>query len=272
MTGAGRWAWAGAVAGVLGGVIALAPAHWASWAVLQVSDGRVVLGEARGSVWAGQARITLTGGPGSRDALTLPGLLHWQLGWDTLAARVILRHSALLPTSVSFKIQPQWGGWTLSLAPSGPTPTNPSAQSSALAQWPAAWLSALGTPWNTLQPAGHLRLTSPGLSLQRLQGRTRIEGALVLEAVDVASRLSTLPRLGSYRVVINGGGSAVETATLQLSTLDGPLQLSGSGQWVGRRFRLQGEARAAPGQEAALQNLLNLVGRRDGARSILSIG
>ena len=95
---------------------------------------------------------------------------------------------------------------------------------------------------------------------------------MVLEAADMASRLSTLPRLGSYRAVINGSGTAVETATLQLSTLDGPLQLSGMGQWVGPRFRLRGVASAAPGQEAALQNLLNLIGRRDGARAVLSIG
>lgn len=270
MTAAGRWACAGAMVGAVGGLVALAPAHWAAWAVLQMSDGRLVLGDARGSVWSGQARITLTGGPGSRDALTLPGLLHWRLGWEALAVRVDLRHNSLMPTPVSFKVQPRWAGWTVSLAAAeraGATPP-----STTLAQAPAAWLSALGTPWNTLQPSGQLRLSSPGLALQQGQGRTRMDGTLVLEAVDVASRLSTLPRLGSYRAVITGGGSAVETATLQLSTLDGPLQLSGSGQWVGPRFRLRGEARAAPGQEAALQNLLNLVGRRDGARSILSIG
>ncbi|MGE4050638.1 MAG: type II secretion system protein N, partial [Piscinibacter sp.] len=38
----------------------------------------------------------------------------------------------------------------------------------------------------------------------------------------------------------------------------------------GVRFR--GEARAAPGEEAPLANLLNIIGRRDGARSVISIG
>ena len=266
MTVAGRWAWAGALTGALVGVLVLAPARWAAWAALQASEGRVVLGDASGTVWAGQARITLTGGPGSRDALTLPGQLQWRLGWDALAARVTLRHTEVMPAPVSFKLQAGWAGWSLALLPS------PSPQAGALAQWPAAWLAALGTPWNTLQPSGQLRLTSPGLSLQWAQGRLKLDGTLVMEAADMASRLSTLPRLGSYRAIIQGGGTAVETATLQLSTLDGPLQLSGTGQWVGPRFRLRGEASAAPGQEAALQNLLNLVGRRDGARSILSIG
>ena len=72
MSATGRWAWAGALTGALAGVVMLAPARWAAWAAVQASEGRVVLGDASGTVWAGQARITLTGGPGSRDALTLP--------------------------------------------------------------------------------------------------------------------------------------------------------------------------------------------------------
>jgi general secretion pathway protein N len=38
----------------------------------------------------------------------------------------------------------------------------------------------------------------------------------------------------------------------------------------GVRFR--GEARANEGDESALTNLLNIIGRRDGARSVISIG
>jgi general secretion pathway protein N len=36
--------------------------------------------------------------------------------------------------------------------------------------------------------------------------------------------------------------------------------------------RFRGDAHAAPGAEAALANLLNIIGRRDGARSVISIG
>jgi general secretion pathway protein N len=105
-----------------------------------------------------------------------------------------------------------------------------------------------------------------------VEGRFRLQGAVLLEATDIASRLSTLPRLGSYRLTLTASGGGSDAAALQLSTTDGALLLSGSGQWTGARLRLRGEARAAPGQEAALQNLLNLIGTRDGARSILSIG
>ena len=81
MTPGIRWALAGALLGALGATVAFAPARWAAWALLQASQGRVVLGQAQGTVWSGQARITLTGGPGSRDALTLPGHLAWKAGW-----------------------------------------------------------------------------------------------------------------------------------------------------------------------------------------------
>jgi general secretion pathway protein N len=265
VTPAARWAWGGAVLGAAAALAAFAPARWAAWALVQASEGRVVLGHAQGTLWSGRARVTLTGGPGSRDALTVPGELSWRLGWDGVFPRLTLRHSELTPAPVALRLQPGIGQWTLSL------PEQP-AQGGAALLWPAAWLTALGTPWNTLQPSGLLRLSSPGFALQRVEGRFRLQGAVLLEATDIASRLSTLPRLGSYRLTLTAGSGGSDAAALQLSTTDGALLLSGSGQWTGARLRLRGEARAAPGQEAALQNLLNLIGTRDGARSILSIG
>ena len=59
---------------------------------------------------------------------------------------------------------------------------------------------------------------------------------------------------------------------LLLDTLNGALRLTGSGLWTGARLRFRGEASAAPGHEAALSNLLNIIGRRQGALSIISIG
>ena len=84
----------------------------------------------------------------------------------------------------------------------------------------------------------------------------------------VTSRLSTIQPLGSYRVRIEGG----DMTSLQLSTLDGALQLQGQGQWVGQRLRFQGEAWAAEGREAALANLLTMIGQRSGKRVLLSVG
>ena len=74
--------------------------------------------------------------------------------------------------------------------------------------------------------------------------------------------------MGSYRTTLLGG----ETPRLQLETLDGALNLSGTGQWVGSRLRFSGSASAAPDREEALANLLNIIGRRNGASSIITIG
>jgi general secretion pathway protein N len=74
--------------------------------------------------------------------------------------------------------------------------------------------------------------------------------------------------MGSYRITVDGG----PTPTLLLTTRDGGLQLNGSGRWNGRAMRFDGEASAAPGREDALSNLLNIIGRRQGARSLITLG
>jgi len=80
---------------------------------------------------------------------------------------------------------------------------------------------------------------------------------------------TTLGRLGSYRLRLDAAGG---TPAFTLSTLDGALQLDGSGQWSGSQLRFRGQARAAPGAEGELDNLLNFFGRRQGALSLISIG
>jgi general secretion pathway protein N len=87
---------------------------------------------------------------------------------------------------------------------------------------------------------------------------------------EVGSRLSRLSPLGSYRLVLDGGDG--DAAQVRLSTLEGPLQMHAEGLWAASGLRLRGEARAEPGSEAALDNLLNIIGRRSGALSVLSIG
>jgi general secretion pathway protein N len=140
-----------------------------------------------------------------------------------------------------------------------------------IAQWPSAWLGGLGTPWNTLQLGGNVRLISPGVSIESVEGRWLLDGKADLALDAVSSRLTTLDTLGSYRVSLTGGGTSSATS-LSLSTQDGALQLSGSGTWGPGGVKFRGEARADAADEAALSNLLNIIGRRDGARSIISIG
>ena len=272
-----RFAAWGAALGLLAGAALFAPAQWLADGLQQASDGRLLLAQARGSLWDGSAVLVLTGGAGSRDAAVLPGRLQWQLRPHWQGLRLLARQDCCLNGDLQVLLQPGWGGYALVLgtAPAVAANAQPAVAGvtqTVIGHWPAAWLVGLGTPWNTLQLGGLLQLASPGFTLQSVQGRLRLQGALALELRGVSSRVSTLPTLGSYRLSLQGPGAAGEAATLQLLTLDGALRLSGSGQWAGSKLRFRGDAQAAEGQAPALANLLNIIGRRQGALSVISIG
>ena len=135
-------------------------------------------------------------------------------------------------------------------------------------EWPTNLLSGLGAPWNTVRADGNLQLMTQALTLEWLKGQVAVSGRAELTAVGLTSSLTTLKPMGSYRLSLIGG-DAIE---LKLATLQGGLQLSGSGRWVGSRLRFEGVASAAPKDEAALSNLLNIIGRRNGPRSIITLG
>lgn len=249
------WAVAGAGLGVLLALLFFAPARWLADAVTERTGRRVLLADARGTFWNGSAEMALTGGPGSVDAAALPTRVDWRLRprWDGVLAEVSSACCTPVPVQVRF-------GWRLGGAHV--------AVAGSQSQWPAALLAGLGTPWNTLQLDGDLRLETKGLSVEWVAGRLAIAGRAELTAQRLSSRLSTLRPMGSYRIIVQGG----QTPSLQLETLEGSLNLSGSGNWVGSRLRFSGVATAAPERESALSNLLNIIGRRSGARSIITIG
>lgn len=260
-----RLAMAGALLGGLLGLMAFAPAAWLALAVRQASADAVQLAQAEGSVWSGSAVLLLTAGPGSRDAAMLPGRLHWRLrpAWSGgPALRLTLTHPDVLAGYWPLLLRPGIGRFAIELP----------ARPEAIGTWPMAWLDGLGTPWNTLQMRGALRASTPGLTLDWAAGRLSLSGSLQLDLIDARSRASTLPRLGTYRLRLAGDAAAGGTPTLSLSTQDGALLLDGRGDWNGPRLRFRGMARAAEGQDAALANLLNIIGRRQGASSLIVIG
>jgi general secretion pathway protein N len=95
-----------------------------------------------------------------------------------------------------------------------------------------------------------------------------MQGQAELQLQQLGTRLSTLRPLGNYRVRIQGG----TPIALSLDTLEGSLQLQGKGQLANGRVQFDGEASAAPDAEAALSNLLNILGQRQGTKSILKMG
>lgn len=249
------WAAAGVLVGVLPALVAFAPAQWLAQAVDGASGGQVLLVQARGTVWTGSAQLVLTGGGASQDRAALPGRLEWRLRPTLRGLRAQVHAACCMPAPLQARVDARWGGMRLALA-------------DGQGQFPAGLLTGLGTPWNTLQPEGQLAVQTRGLEAVWTSGRLALTGMAQLDARAMSSRLSTLRPMGSYRLVLQGG----ELPTLTLSTLEGDLRLSGSGQWVGQRLRFAGEASATPEREAALANLLNIIGRRNGARSIITVG
>lgn len=248
--------------GLLGALLVFAPARWLANSINAATNDQLQLVNARGTVWRGQADLMFTGGQGSQTRTTLPQGVQWRIsptlvsGLPAMALQLTAPCCTVQP--VALTARPLLSGAEVRLA----------AFSS---RWPAELLIGLGTPWNTLRMEGQLSLQTGGLTLRWDSGRGSMQGALAVEAQDMASRLSTLRPLGSYRMDVRSEADS-NTTTLALQTLNGRLQLQGQGQWVGGRLRFQGVAEAAPDSEAALNNLLNIIGRRQGPRSLLNIG
>lgn len=257
-----RWAAAGVAVGLMVALVVFAPAAWLANAVASATDQRLLLADARGTVWTGSAVAVLTGGVGSRDATSLPGRLGWSLHLKGLGLEVRLQHACCLNGTVALQVKPGFGRTEYTLVP----------PAGWVGQWPAALLGGLGTPFNTMQLGGSVRLESRSLRVESVQGRWVVDGRADFDIVEASSRLSTLQSLGTYRMSVYGDSANPGISLLSLTTGGGALQLSGSGTWGPAGVRFRGEARASAIEETALSNLLNIIGRRDGARSVISIG
>ncbi len=267
-----RWGWWGVGMGALTGFILFAPASWLAQLLVNLSGKHLLLADSHGTIWQGDAVAVLTGGPGSRDARALPGRLYWSMRPQTFGLRLTLKQDCCMPTPVAILVKPGLSGVRIEarLQPTDNTSVKALQDSGELGHWPAAWLGGLGTPWNTLQLGGVMRLSARGLAFDIVKGRLRMEGQADLIMDNMSSRITTLDRLGSYKLDLVG--DAEGKIQLSLFTLDGALQMNGQGSISPGRVRFMGEARANEAERGALENLLNIIGRRAGDRSVISIG
>jgi len=262
-----RWAWAGVLAGALVAAVAFAPASLVVQAVASATGDRLLLAEAEGSVWNGSALAVLSAGPGSRDAaVVLPSRLQWRLSPRWNGVLLHLSQDCCIAQGLDIATSLGWSATRVQVLP---------GTGGLLAQWPAGWLEGLGFPWNTLHPGGLLRLSSQDLSFVRRAGQWRVLGAALLEFRQASASLATLDTLGSYRLQLTAEPAAAtgaDHARLVLSTIEGALIIDGTGEVGANGLHFRGQARSAPGAETALNNLLNIIGRRNGALSVIAIG
>jgi len=258
-----RLATLGALLGLVLATVLGAPAHWLASGVAWASAQRVLLQDARGTVWSGSAQLVLSAGAGTTDRRALPTRLHWRWGlaWPGLSLQLSSACCTSVPLQGLLRLQAQ--GLRLQLQ-------------DQRSQWPVAVLAGLGAPWNTIAAEGRIDWLSQGLQWQvpwPWQPQAWLwQGQTELQLQQLSSRLSTLRPMGSYQLLLQGSANGTATPQLSLHTVQGPLRLQGQGQWLNQRLRFSGEASAEAGAEAALANLLNVIGRREGSRSLLSLG
>jgi general secretion pathway protein N len=258
---AARWSMlmAAGVVSALGSALAFAPASFVDMALDRATLGRVRLADTHGTVWTGSGRLVLAQaddepseahGP-ILSGMTVPNRIGWSLRALPLLIGVVDATLTLDPARPAVRVS----GTPVELRIGGGGFDLPSAQ-----------LAKLGSPWNTIRPAAALSMRWDALTIR--QGV--LDGRASIELRDTASVMTPVRPLGSYRIDINGNGQEVKLA---LSTLSGPLRLQGSGSWDRRAgVRFDAQAQAEGTQQAALQSLLGLVGRRTGDKTMIRIG
>lgn len=215
------------IVSVAGTLLAMMPAAWIVPQFSKATGGHVNLVDPAGSLWRGSATL-------------LPGRIEWTTAFLPLftgRVHMTMRQTEAMPDAV-----------ILDVTRHGATIT---AGQIAV---PATLLAGLGAPFNTLDFDGNVRLSWTEFRLLNCNAY----GQMIVTLDDMASRVSRVKPLGSYRVALQAQGSS---ATIDLSTSKGPLILSGNGSIFPGSTAFQGTAKAAPEQRENLAGLLNLLGR-----------
>ncbi|KMQ80952.1 General secretion pathway protein N [Candidatus Burkholderia pumila] len=228
------------VLSVAGTLLAMMPAAWIVPQFTRATRGHINLVDPNGSLWHGSATLMLAAGSDGSGATLLPGRVEWTTSfWPLFTGRVhmTMRQTEAMPDPVIVDVNLR--GATLS------------AGQIAV---PATLLAGLGAPFNTLNFEGSVRLSWTEF---RVLGQNTY-GQLAVTLDDMASSVSRVQPLGSYRVALQAQGTQ---AGIDLSTSRGALILTGNGSISQQSTSFQGTAKAAPDQRENLAGLLNLLGR-----------
>jgi len=225
------------------GVIATAPATLIDAGLQRISQGKLRLVEAQGTLWSGSGQIEI------RDSGGRTGVAKsfaWQILPQSLLRGYLVCQVKLEQATKPFPV-------TISL--SGVELAN------ADISLPATALG-LGVP--KLAPlglTGELLLHVASLSIEDKQTR----GNVTLQWRGAGSVYTTISPLGDYEVKLDADGI---TSNALLRTLQGPLQLDGKGSWAnGGKPDFLAIAQVPPQHQQQLDPLLRLIAVERGAGS-----
>ncbi|SAK42133.1 general secretion pathway protein N [Caballeronia calidae] len=225
---------------VAGTLLVMMPAAWIVPQFSKATGGHVNLVDPAGSLWHGSATLMLAAGSDGAGATLLPGRIEWTTSFLPLftgRVHMTMRQTEAMPDAVVVDAT-----------------TRGAMVTAGQIAVPAALLAGLGAPFNTLDFDGSVRLSWTEFRLLKRNAY----GQVVVTLDDMASRVSRVKPLGSYRVALQAQGAS---ATIDLSTSKGPLMLNGNGSLSQGSTSFQGTATAAPEQRENLAGLLNLLGR-----------
>lgn len=240
------WRWL--ISGLLVvGLVVLAnyPVYWFQGKLAELTGGRLRVLHSDGTIWSGRAVLGISDGG---KIYTLPDALEWKLSaWEPgRPLGIVANHPRL----------------------SAPLHLGMHSEGISLGEGelrvPAAWLVALGAPFNTIRPEGLLKISWQAMSLVDPQLNVRVLWQ------DAQSALASIRPLGEYSVELTGKPS--QQLNLTLSTLNGALRMQGKGTMVaGSRMNFTGEAWSDSTNKAALTGLLSQMGRLEGERYKLGV-
>ena len=231
------------------------PASWMGVLIERQTHGRLSLGDVQGSFWNGSAFVGVAAGVSDPVTPLFPGRFVWQISPLILLTQVDLELQNSESLSVPIKVRGNFS--ELHISP-------------ATLLLPTERLEGLGAPLNTIGPSGNLHLSWSNLQFSREGAVVNAQGQLQLSLSEMASRLSPVRPLGSYKMSFDLRGT---NADVNLITESGPMMLSGKGALNDGHFQFSGKAWAQDGHETKLANLLNLLGqrRKDGDKDVIAL-
>ena len=217
------------------GLIATAPASLIDAGLQQLSEGRLRLAEADGTLWSGTGQIEML------DRMRRSGVAK-SITWQVRPAYLL---RGQLRCEVGLDLAAKHFPVTISLAGI--------ELADADIDLPAA---ALGLAIPKLAPlglTGDVLLHVARLSLRR----SAIQGNATLQWRGAGSAFTRVSPLGDYELRFEGEGAAVRAS---LRTLQGPLQLDGQGSWAsGGNPTFLGTARIPPEHLQQLAPLMRMI-------------
>ncbi|MEX2131798.1 MAG: type II secretion system protein N [Pseudohongiellaceae bacterium] len=214
-----------------------APATLLDAELHDLTQGKIRLVDAQGSVWSGNGQLEIRDAGGA-------AVMNRALSWELDKSRLLLAR-----LSGRFQVYPQPQSSTLSLDFSS------LAISDIDLSLPATALALLLPAAKGYGVGGTLSLHGDTLIFRR----TDTEGKIRLRWQDASSVLAPIAPLGSYELWLEGV-PAPGLFNLSLQTLDGPLQLNGSGSFgINRPPGFTVSAQLPPAEYDSLAPFLRLI-------------